>query len=100
MRCEWQSNKLYIESRKIAAYNQPTELAVPPQPYIPALPGAAAASVVTFRYLPMWVAEMHEFIAAITEGRDASVSGEDGVRFLQVADAIFASGRSGESVQV
>ena len=100
MRSEWQSNKLYIESQKIAAYNQPTELAVPLQPYIPALPGPAAASVVTFRYLPMWAAEMHEFTSAITEGREPSVSGADGVRFLEVADAIFASGRSGEPVQV
>jgi predicted dehydrogenase len=100
MRSEWQSNKLYIESRNIPAYNQPTELAVPLQPYIPPLPGSAAASVVTFRYLPMWAAEMHEFIDAITAGREPSVTGADGVRFLEVADAIFASARTGQPVRL
>ncbi len=100
MRSEWQSRLLYIHSQKIAAYQQPTELEVPLQPYIPALPGTAAASVVTFRYLPMWTAEMHEFADAINEDREPSVTGEDGVAFLQVADAIFESGRTGQPVAI
>jgi len=100
MRSEWQSRRLYIHSQKIEAYKQPTELEVPLQPYIPALPATAIGSLAAFRYLPMWAAEMHEFADAINHQREPSVTGEDGVVLLQVADAIFESGRTGEPVAI
>jgi predicted dehydrogenase len=39
-----------------------------------------------------------EFIAAIQEDRPPAVSGEDGVRVLEITDAVIESGRTGRPV--
>ncbi len=100
LRAEWESNVLLVWSNKSDAYSAPTRIEVPNQPYIPPVPSAGTGSVAAARYLPMWLAEMHEFCEAISEGRTPRVCGEDGLRLLRVADAIFASGRAGEPVDV
>jgi predicted dehydrogenase len=41
-----------------------------------------------------------EFATSIREGRPASVTGEDGVRVLEVLDAAFEWERTGEMVVV
>jgi myo-inositol 2-dehydrogenase/D-chiro-inositol 1-dehydrogenase len=49
-------------------------------------------------YIRVWAAEFVEFITAIKENRDPSVTGEDGVRVLEVIDAAFESARTGKPV--
>lgn len=100
LRAEWESNVLFVWSNASDAYSAPTRIEVPNQPYIPAVPSAGTGSVVAAKYLPVWLAEMHEFCDAISEGRTPCVSGEDGLRLLRVADALFASGRDREQVDV
>jgi myo-inositol 2-dehydrogenase/D-chiro-inositol 1-dehydrogenase len=45
-----------------------------------------------------WAAELGEFIAAIREDRPPAVTGEDGVRVLEITDAVLESARLGEPV--
>ncbi|MGQ9630641.1 MAG: Gfo/Idh/MocA family protein [bacterium] len=47
---------------------------------------------------PMFEAEMREFVSAILEGRETAIPGPDGVRVLEVVDAVFES--SGRGVPV
>ncbi|MBM4084099.1 MAG: Gfo/Idh/MocA family oxidoreductase [Planctomycetes bacterium] len=100
MRAEWESNALYVESRTLEAYRNATTIAVPPDAYLPKLAPNARVNIVGFRYVRVWAAELLEFIAAIQESRDPSCSGEDGVRVLEVCDAVFESGRTGKAVQL
>ncbi len=100
LRAEWEGNVLSVWSNRSGAYSAPTRIEVPNQPHIPAVPFSGTGSVIAAKYLPMWLAEMHEFCDAIDEGRAARVPGEDGVRLLRVADAIFASGVKGGPVAV
>jgi predicted dehydrogenase len=46
------------------------------------------------------VAELAEFAAAIREGRDPAISGEDGLPTLQIIDAVFESARVGKPVSL
>jgi predicted dehydrogenase len=42
----------------------------------------------------MYVSELQEFVTALAEGRAPSVTGDDGLRVLDVLDAIVASAQS------
>ena len=46
----------------------------------------------------MYQEEMDAWVAAIAEGREPPVTGEDGLRVLEIIDAVFESGRSGSPV--
>jgi len=98
VRTEWESNELYEESRALEAYRHPTRIEVPMEPYLPQVEAGARASVVALRYIRMWAAELAEFCNSIVEGRPASVTGEDGVRELEVTAAVFESARTGGAV--
>ncbi|MCD6359421.1 MAG: Gfo/Idh/MocA family oxidoreductase, partial [Armatimonadetes bacterium] len=98
MRAQWESSELYVESRVLEEYRKPTRIDVTPDGILPPIERNSRGSVVAFRYLHNWAAELHEFCSSILEGREPSVSGEDGVRLLEVADAVFESARSGGPV--
>lgn len=45
---------------------------------------------------PMYVGELNEFVDAIIKDREPAVRGEDGLRVLEIVDAVFRSGRTGQ----
>ncbi|MFQ6098984.1 MAG: Gfo/Idh/MocA family oxidoreductase, partial [Armatimonadota bacterium] len=100
LRTEWESNVVYVESRKVEAYRHPTEIEVPADAYLPQVSAEPMVSVAGIKYIRTWAAEMAEFIAAIVEDREPAVTGEDAVRVLEVTDAAFESGRSGGPVEL
>ena len=100
IRAQWESDSLWVQSSAIPEYANLTEITVPPTAYIPAPARAAVAQVSGFAYIRTWAAELTEFVSAIREDRPPSVTGEDGVRVLEVLDAAFESARSGEMVAV
>jgi predicted dehydrogenase len=98
LRVEWESGELYIESGTMDAYRHPTRIEVPRTAYLPAPGPDARPRLSGVSYVRNWMAEMTEFIAAIREDRDPTVTGEDAVRVLRITDAVFASARSGAPV--
>ena len=52
------------------------------------------------RYADAYVAEIDEFLAAVSEGRAPSVGFEDGRRALLLADAALESLKTGKTVRV
>ncbi|WP_274426921.1 inositol 2-dehydrogenase [Chelativorans sp. YIM 93263] len=52
------------------------------------------------RYTEAYAAEMAAFVAAISEGKPASPSGQDGLRALALADAAYLSIEQGRAVKV
>ena len=98
LRAEWERPEVYVESQTIDGYRSPTVIRVPEGAYQPAPSSEAQARVSGFRYVRSWAAELSEFIAAINEDRPPAVTGEDGVRVLQISDAVFESARSGRPV--
>lgn len=100
LRAEWESDELYVESRALPEYANPTRVTVPQTAHHPNLPPEASARLSGFRYVRSWAAEITEFANAIREGRDPSVSGEDAVRALEIIDAAFESERTGGPVAV
>jgi predicted dehydrogenase len=100
LRTEWESHCVWIESQVVDAYRHFTQIEVPADAYIPGPVAGACASLASHRYVRAWGAELAEFAAAIREGRDTLVTGEDGVRVLEVTDAVFESGSTGEAVAV
>jgi predicted dehydrogenase len=98
MRVEWESNNLLIQSAKIEAYRELTSIRVPPTAHMPKFASDARMSFAGSAYIRVWAAEFVEFITAIKENRDPSVTGEDGVRVLEVIDAAFESARTGKPV--
>ncbi len=95
---EWESNALTVQSRNLPAYGDPTTIEVPAEATGPPVRLGDMASVNACRYSRAWAAEFVEFIAAIREDRRPRVTGEDGVRVLEITDAVFDSGRSGRPV--
>ncbi|NOY80286.1 MAG: Gfo/Idh/MocA family oxidoreductase [Kiritimatiellaeota bacterium] len=95
---EWESNALTVHSRDLAAYRDPTTIEVPAEVVGPTARLGDMASVNACRYSRAWAAEFVEFIGAIREDRRPRVAGEDGVRVLEITDAVFASGRAGRPV--
>jgi len=100
IRAQWESDSLWVQSSAIPEYAHLTEIAVPPTAYIPAPPRAAVAQVSGFAYIRTWAAELTEFVNAIGEDRPPSVTGEDGVRVLEVLDAAFESANTGKMVEI
>ena len=89
-----------MQSTAIDAYREPTIIRVSEDATGPAVQHGDMASVTGFRYVRAWAAEFVEFIAAIREDRDPAVTGEHGVRVLEITDAVFKSGRSGQPVDI
>jgi len=100
LRAEWESDEVYVESRAIPQYANPTRLAVPGDAHHPSYPADASARLSGFKYVRSWAAEFTEFADAIREGREPSISGEDAVRTLEVIDAAFESDRIGAPVEL
>lgn len=100
MRVQWESSELYIESQLRDEYRRPVRMEVGPEGLLPPLRSDARGSMVAVRYLRNWAAELHEFCTSIIEGRAPSVPGEDGVRLLEVTDAVFESARTGAAVRL
>jgi predicted dehydrogenase len=100
MRAEWESDVLTVESRLVEAYRHLTEIHVPATAYLPVPPVEAKARLSGHFYIRMWGAELAEFCAAIIEDREPCVTGEDGVRVLEIVDAAVESGRTGQPVAI
>ncbi len=100
LRAEWERPEVYVESQTIEAYREPTLIRVPDGAHLPAPAPEAQARVTGFRYVRSWAAELGEFIAAIVDDRPPAVTGEDGVRVLEITDAVFESANSGEPVEL
>ncbi len=100
MHAEWESHTLTIQSTAVDAYRHLTHIQVPVDAGLPPMDVNTPASVVTHFYIRAWAGALAEFAAAIRESRDPSVTGEDGVRVLEVTDAIFESGRTGRPVSI
>lgn len=100
MRVEWESPELYIESQKLPEYRQPTRLVVGPEGFLPPLDLQSRGSLIAFKYLRNWAAELHEFCSAILQNRPPAVLPEEGVDVLHVIEAVYTSGRQGEPVSL
>ena len=100
LRSEWESNALVVQSRAIDAYKERTTIEVEADATGPGVKLGATASVSGFRYVRAWAAEFMDFIGAIREDREPRVSGEDGVRVLEITDAVIESGKTGEPVEI
>jgi predicted dehydrogenase len=100
MRVEWESNNLLIQSTKVEAYRNLTVLRVPVDAHMPKFAPDARMSFAGSAYVRVWAAEFVEFISAIREDRDPSVTGDDAVRVLEVIDAAFESARTGKPVDI
>ena len=100
VRSEWESESLIVQSQAIPAYRDLTTIDVPATATGPAIDAGGTASVGAFRYVRAWAAEFVDFIDAIREDRDPRVTGEDGVRVLEITDAVIESGRGGEPVML
>jgi len=100
LRSEWESNALVVQSRAIEAYKDLTVIEVPAEATGPAVKLGTMASVTGFKYVRAWAAEFMDFIAAIREDREPRVSGEDGVRVLEITDAVIESGKTGKVVEL
>ena len=98
VRSEWESNALFVQSTALEAYREPTVIDVPDNIIGPKVGLGDTISLVGAKYVRAWADEFTEFIAAIREDRDPTVSGEDGVRVLEITDAVFESGRTGQPV--
>ncbi|PIY49814.1 MAG: hypothetical protein COZ06_12635 [Armatimonadetes bacterium CG_4_10_14_3_um_filter_66_18] len=95
VRSEWESPDVFVQSTAISAYRQETLIRVPDESVGPKVALGDKASVTGFKYVRAWAEEFADFLAAIREDRDPAVTGEDGVRVLEITDAVFESGRTG-----
>jgi len=100
VRSEWESDEVFVQSSAIEAYRDPTTIRVPAESIGPNIAQGQKASVSAFDYVRAWADEFAEFMAAIKEDRDPAVTAEDGVRVLEITDAVFESGRSGGPVDL
>lgn len=100
MHAEWENHRLSIESKVLKEYQHLTHIEVPGDANMPAVNSSRQVSLVTHFYIRAWASVMAEFVTAINEDRDPAVTGEDGVRVLEVTDAVFESGRTGGPVEV
>ncbi len=100
IRAEWESNCLYVESQNMESFAHPTYIQVPVDACHADHPPEAAARLSGFKYVRAWAAELTEFFTAIREDRGPCVTAEDGVRVLEITDAVFESGRTGRSVDL
>jgi len=80
LRSEWRENKLTVYSRKVKEYSNPTTIQVQEE------------------LIKMYQLELQEFVNAISEHRDPSITGEDGQKVLEIIDSVFESGKTGTVV--
>lgn len=83
VRADWPTNTLTVHSSALAAYSDPTTIHVTGDPWD-----------------RMYVDELTEFVASIRERRAPGVTADDGVRVLEILDAIVESGRTGRPVGI
>jgi len=83
MRSEWRTNTLFVQSSRIPEYSNPATIQFMEDP--------------TY---PMFEREIKEFISAVSEDRPPAISGVDGVRVLEVIDAVFRSAQTGRAVEL
>jgi len=100
MRVEWESPELYIESQNLPEYRQPTRLVVAPEGFLPPLDSQARGSLVAFKYLRIWAAELYEFCSAILQDRNPPILPEEGVNVLRVIEAVYESAQQGQPVSL
>lgn len=100
MRTEWEKTELQIQSNSIPEYRYLTSINVPVSANLPPVPATAMARVSGSAYIRMWMGEFEDFTKAIIEDRDPAVTGEDGVRCLEVIDAVYKSAQTGMPVEV
>lgn len=82
-RAETTSMLLEVQSSALTAYKSPASVRMLDDPR-----------------RPMYMAELLEFAAAIREDREPAITGKDGLRVLEVIDAVFASAKTGRPVQL
>ena len=82
MKSEWRTNTLFVQSSRIAEYSNPATIQFMEDP--------------TY---PMFEREIKEFVSAVSEDRPPAISGHDGVRVLEVIDAVFKSAQTGKLVE-
>ncbi len=86
VRAEWRSNIVYVVSNTVKEYATPTTI-------MPRNMGIAPMS-------EMFIGEMGEWVASLKEGREAAITGQDGLRVLEVMDAVVESARKGQPVEI
>jgi len=83
VRADWPTNQLTVHSDVLSAYSSPTVIRHAGDPFD-----------------RMYVDELSEFVGSIREGRAPAISAEDGVRVLEILDAVVESGRSGIPIAI
>ena len=100
MRSEWERPELTVQSTVIDAYKNETVIFVPEDSIGPQMEQGKVASLMAYKYIRAWASEFQDFIGAINEDRQPAVTGEDGLRVLEITDAIIESGRTAQPVEL
>ena len=82
IRADWPSNIVQVRSNAIREYQHPTTIMVPGDNRM------------------MYGAQMRAFVEAVKTGSDVPIPGEDGVRVLNIIDAVFESNKLKEPVNL
>ena len=82
IRADWPSDVLQVRSNAIETYRHPTTILVPGDNSM------------------MYGAQMRAFVEAVRAGSDMPISGEDGVKVLHIIDAVFASNKLKQPVNL
>ena len=85
VRSDWPMNTIQVKSPRLATYGG-------------GLSDTAQIHVTSDPRMPMYVAEIREFVDAVGNDRDPSISGEQGLTVLDVLDAVVESANSGVPV--
>jgi myo-inositol 2-dehydrogenase / D-chiro-inositol 1-dehydrogenase len=83
VRADWPTNMLTVHSDVVTAYASPTTIRVAGDPLD-----------------RMYIDELTEFVTALRDGRALAITAEDGVRVLEILDAVVDSGRTGQPVAI
>ena len=81
VRAEWASNVVYVYSEALVEYRHPTTIR----------PNTDLSA-------QMYEDELKAWVASLVQGTDPPVTVDDGLRVLEIIDAVFTSGRTGEPV--
>ena len=85
IRAEWPSNVVHVESLAIPEFRHPTVI----RPHYPERQSAE-----------MFAEEMKAWVGSLTEQRDSPVPADDGVKVMEIIDAVFESARTGAPVDL
>jgi predicted dehydrogenase len=69
-------------------------------PYLPELEANADLRAINGALIPHHTAQVKDFVAAVRDGRDPAVTGQDATRALAVLTAIYQSSRTGAPVRL